>query len=60
MSHYIHGTNRSTHCESSGIPKAQSHIVKNCMVLSMAWRWLFKPKHVALTYAINLYNRVNW
>jgi len=51
MSHYIHGTNHSTHCEPSGIPNAHSHTVKNFMVLSLAWRWLFKSKHVALTYA---------
>jgi len=46
-----HGTNHSTHCEPSGIPNAHSHAVKNFMVLSLAWRWLFKSKHVALTYA---------
>jgi len=28
-----------------------SHIVKNCMVLSLAWRWSFKSKHVTLTHA---------
>jgi len=38
-------------CEPSGIPNTRSHIVKNFMVLSLAWRWLFKSKHVALTYA---------
>ena len=44
-------TNHSTNCEPSGIPNASSHIVKNFMVFSLAWRWLFKSKHVALTYA---------
>jgi len=48
---YIHGTNHSTHCEPSGIPNAHSHTVKNFMVLSLAWGWRFKSKHVALTYA---------
>jgi len=48
---YVHGTNHSTHCEPSGIPNAHSHIVKNFMVLSLAWGWRFKSKHVALTYA---------
>jgi len=38
-------------CEPSGIPNARSHIVKNFMVLSLAWRRLFKAKHVVLTYA---------
>ena len=37
-------------CEPSGIQSARSHIVKNFMVLSLAWWWLFKSKHVALTY----------
>ena len=35
----------------SGIPNAHRHTVKNFMVLSLAWRWLFKPKHVSVTYA---------
>ena len=35
-SHYMHGTNHSTHCEPSGIAKVHSHIVKNFMVLSLA------------------------
>ena len=48
---YVHSTNHSTNCEPSGIPNARSHIVKNFMVLSLAWRWLFMSKHVALTYA---------
>jgi len=51
MSCYVHDTNHSTNCEPSGIPNVLSHIVKNFMVLSLAWRWLFKSKHVALTYA---------
>ena len=37
----IYGTNHSTHCKPSGIPNAHSHIVKNFMVLSLVWRWLF-------------------
>ena len=41
MSHYIHGTNHSTHCEPSGMPNAHSHFVWNFVVLSLAWRWLF-------------------
>ena len=35
-----------------GIPDARSHIVKNFMVLNLAWRWIFKSKHVALNYAV--------
>jgi len=35
-------------CEPPGIPNACNHIVKNFMILSLAWGWLFKPKHVAL------------
>jgi len=27
---------------------ARNHTVKNFMVLSLAWEWLFKSKHVAL------------
>ena len=49
-SRYIHGTNRSTHFDPSRIRNAHSHIVKNFVFLSLAWRWLFKSKHVALTY----------
>ena len=41
----------SVDCEPSGIPNAHSHIVKIFTVLSLAWRRLFKSKHVALTYA---------
>ena len=41
----------STQCEPSGIPNAHTHIVKNFTVVSLAWRWHFKSKHVALTYA---------
>jgi len=59
MSRYIHCTNHITHCETSGIPNANSHIVKNCMVLSLAWRWLFKSKYVALlTSLLILWSRV--
>ena len=47
---YINGTNHSTHCQPSGIPNAHSHIVKNFIVLSLAWRWHCKSKHVSLTY----------
>ena len=38
-------------CEPSGIQNAHSHILQNFMVLSLAWRCLFKSKHVALIYA---------
>ena len=51
MSCYVHGMNHVTNCEPSVIPNARSHIVKNFMVLSLAWRWLFKSKHVALICA---------
>jgi hypothetical protein len=37
-----------------GIPNTHSHTLKNCMVLSLAWRWLYKSKHVAVTYGINV------
>ena len=33
-------------------PNARNHIVKNFMVLNLAWGWLFKSKRVALTYAL--------
>jgi len=33
-----------------------NHSLKNFMVLSVAWQWLFKPKHVALTYAFIIYS----
>jgi hypothetical protein len=40
---------KSSHCVL--ILYIYIHIVKNFMVLNLAWRWLFKSKHVALTYA---------
>jgi len=46
--------NHITNCEPSGIPNAHNHILKNFMVLSLIWRWLFMSKHVALTYAFML------
>jgi hypothetical protein len=45
---------------SSGIPNEHRHIVKNSVVLSLAWWWLYKMKHVAVTYDINLYDCVDW
>jgi len=33
-------------CEQSGIPNARNHIVKNFMVFSLAWRWIFKSKRI--------------
>jgi len=57
---YMHGMNHITHCEPSGVPNAQSHVVKNLMVLSLAWRWLFKSKHVTLTYTYSMMQSPSW
>jgi len=51
---YIHVASCNTQCKPSGIPNECSHIVKNSMVRSLAWWWLYKLKHVAVTHAINL------
>jgi len=41
--------NHSKNCKPSAIQNARNHTVKNFMVLSLAWGWLFKSKHVALS-----------